>query len=314
MESYENNKNNDFKVISGLRNTTLKLGEKLEATCYVIENSSGEVLRVFSGRGLQNVLGFTNTSGNQLQFFLNRESLKTVFQDIGQEYIKKRYSFRRKGAGGAQEKTYGYEATILIEICNKILEAREAGLLSENDKIVAKNAEIIIRSVARVGIIALVDEVTGYEKIREKDELQKLLKAFISEELRPWQKKFPEEFYKQIFRLRNWDYPKAGSERPKIVGKYTNKYIYEELSPEVLEELKRKNPIDSRGNRRYRHHQWLTDNIGNSALEKQIVKIITLMQVSETWEEFEEKFERTKNGKEIKRIENKKTEENLKLF
>ena len=98
------------------------------------------------------------------------------------------------------------------------------------------------------------------------------------------------------------------------MGKYTNKYIYEELSPEVLEELKRKNPIDSRGNRRYRHHQWLTDNIGNSALEKQIVKIITLMQVSETWEEFEEKFERTKNGKEIKRIENEKTEENLKLF
>lgn len=313
MELSKNIENNDFKVIRGTRNTILKLGENLKIPCYVIENSAGKVLRVFSGRGLQNALGFSNKSGNQLQTFLKRDSLSSVFLNISQEFVDKRYSFRRKGAGGAQENTYGYEATILIEICNKILEAREAGLLTENDKIIAKNAEIIIRSVARVGIIALVDEATGYEKIREKDELQKLLRAFISEELRPWQKRFPEEFYKQIFRLRNWDYPKAGNERPKIVGKYTNKYIYEELSVDVLEELKRKNPINEKGNRKYRHHQWLTENIGNSALEKQIVKITTLMQAAESWEEFERLFEKTKNEKEVKQIE-KETEEDFKLF
>lgn len=42
-----------------------------------------------------------------------------------------------------------------------------------------KSANIIIRSVAKVGIVALVDEVTGYQYEREKDELQKILKAYI---------------------------------------------------------------------------------------------------------------------------------------
>mgnify|MGYP003561277120 CR=1 FL=1 len=55
-----------------------------------------------------------------------------------------------------------------------------------------------MRAFARVGITALVDEATGYQYERENDELQKILKAYISEELLPWQKRFPDIFYNCI--------------------------------------------------------------------------------------------------------------------
>lgn len=42
-----------------------------------------------------------------------------------------------------------------------------------------------MRVFARVGITALVDEATGYQYDREKNELQKILKAYIAEDLLP---------------------------------------------------------------------------------------------------------------------------------
>lgn len=292
-------KNKTFKATYDSKDTPLVIGD-IKIPCYIVEDEAGNIKRVFSGKGLQSALGYTkNDSGHALQVFLKKDSLKEVFEDLNEVLLESRIEFKRKGAAGAQSKTFGYEATILIEICNKVLEAREKGLLSETETKIAKNAEIIIRSVAKVGIIALIDEATGYQENREKRELQRLLNEFISEELRPWQKRFPDEFYKQIFRLRGWEYPKPSPKRPGIVGKYTNQYIYNELHPKVLEALKVKNPIVSPGRRNYRHHQYLTTDIGDPALEKQIVKVTTLMQISDSWEEFERNFEKQKQSKPL---------------
>jgi hypothetical protein len=85
----------------------------------------------------------------------------------------------RVDAGGSQPITYGYEATKLIDLCDALLDLNKAGVLKDSQKIYAEQGEIIIRSVAKVGIIALVDEVTGYQEKREKDELQKFLTKFI---------------------------------------------------------------------------------------------------------------------------------------
>jgi len=55
--------------------------------------------------------------------------------------------------------------------------------LSPRQKIIADQCEILVRSFAKVGIIALVDEATGYQYEREKAELQVILKTYISEEI-----------------------------------------------------------------------------------------------------------------------------------
>ena len=63
-------------------------------------------------------------------------------------------------------------------------------------------ADMLMRSFAKVGIIALVDEATGYQDKREKDALQELLSIYLTEEKLKWAKTFPDEFYKHLFRLR----------------------------------------------------------------------------------------------------------------
>lgn len=78
----------------------------------------------------------------------------------------------------------------------------------------------MLKALANVGITALVDEATGYQKDRPKDELRLILEAYISKELLPWTERFPEEFYKEMFRLRQWpfssvEYPKKGPQGPR---------------------------------------------------------------------------------------------------
>jgi len=57
-------------------------------------------------------------------------------------------------------------ATKLIEICDKYMEAAELEMLKPSQGKLAKQAGIIMRSCAKIGIIALVDEATGFQKLR----------------------------------------------------------------------------------------------------------------------------------------------------
>jgi hypothetical protein len=77
---------------------------------------------------------------------------------------------------------------------------------------IADQCELLVRGFARVGIIALVDEATGYQYERKRRDLAQILVAFIEKELQPWVKTFPDEYYAQLFRLRGLDY-KADSVR-----------------------------------------------------------------------------------------------------
>src|SRR5690606_3388984 len=167
----------------------------------------------------------------------------------------------------------------------------KAGVLKANQRLYADHAEIVIRAVAKVGIIALVDEVTGYQYQREKDELQKILGAYISEELLPWQKTFPDIFYKELFRLNGWDFTVNGiKRRPGVIGTWTNKLVYEQLPDGVLHELKSKTPKSQSGKYTARFFQSLTPDTGNPHLTSQIQQIVTLFQLSDNmkhmWSQF----------------------------
>lgn len=275
----------------GSDKTPLRLGN-LEIPCYVLDNG----MRVFSGRGIQKAIGYDSKSGQWMNSFCKMDGVSSYLcagDNSISERLSKPIKFKRNNAGGSQSTANGYEVTLLVDICSAIIDANRAGVF-DNDVIV-RNADIIIRSVAKVGIIALVDEATGYQYERENDELQKILKAYISEELLPWQKRFPDIFYKELFRLNGWDYTVNGiKKRPGIIGKWTNTFIYEELPNGVLEELKKKTPKSESGNRTNRYHQLLTTDIGEPNLEKQINKVITLFQVSDNMKQLCDNFKKMK--------------------
>jgi hypothetical protein len=187
---------------------------------------------------------------------------------------------------------YGVEAKLLPEVCDVWLKARRANALTPQQNHIADAAEILISGLAHVGIDALVDEATGFQSVRDRTELQRILEAYIRKEFLPWSKVFPDEFYQEMFRLRGWNYSPPQPNRPRLVGRLTNELIYDKLPPGVLEELRARNPVVRNGRRAYKHHRFLTDEIGQPHLEKQLVAVTTLMQAAKSWGAFKRMFDR----------------------
>ena len=258
----------------------LKIGDA-EIPCYVLENRE----RVLSTRGIMKSLGRAwrgrKYTGTQLPVFLEAKNLNPfINKDLDPVLAPIRFKTPR---GAVSE---GFDAEILPAVCDIYLEARDEGILTPQQLLVAKKCETLVRGFARVGIIALVDEATGYQYVRARQALEEILDAFIAKELRKWAKTFPDEFYEQMFRLRDWSYIPWSVKRPSAVGKYTNDLVYERLSPGVLDELRKLNPKDKRGRRGVRFHQWLTEDVGHPRLREHLAAVIALMKASSTWDQF----------------------------
>lgn len=263
--------------------------------CYVLEDGT----RILSGRGLQDALKLLPPSdksaeqrgGGEIKRFFNQKWFKSlIFKEEELVHFQPIISYL------GDQKINGYEATVLADICDLVLQARTAGILStDRQKAIADQCEILIRAFAKVGIIALVDEATGYQYDREEKELQAILKTFVSPEILEWKEAFTIDFYKEIFRLRKWPFTEQSiKKRPGVVGKYTINYIYAMLPKGIyiLQKLKEKTPKSDAGNYLVRLHQSLTKDIGREALKKQVTSVTTLMSVSNSWAEFERLFQR----------------------
>ncbi|MFJ4210718.1 P63C domain-containing protein [Paenarthrobacter sp. NPDC089675] len=265
------------------------IGEKL-LQCAVLEDGTRlinqETFLTALGRAGK-AKGGTGSASSEVPPFLAANNLQPYVSDkLRSLWSPIRYS--RRGT----TKAYGYRAEILPEVCEVYLDARQDGVLAHNQLPAAQAAEIIVRGLARVGIVALVDEATGYQETRARHELQQILEAYVVEELRPWVKTFPDEFFRQMYRLHGWAYKPGTSKRTSYAGRLVNKYIYEQLPKVVHEEIKRKNPRNERGNRAHKHHQFLTEGTGVTALDRQISTVTTLMRIAENKHQFEDLFDK----------------------
>lgn len=230
----------------------------------------------------------TKGGGDRINNFLSTKSLAPFVPGNLREVITEPLRFRAHGTWA-----YGYEATILPDVCDVVLAARDAKKLNYQQEHIAKQAEILVRAFAKVGIVALVDEATGYQEIRDREALQEILKRYISEELMKWVKTFPMDFYKQIFRLKQWNW-NDGRMSP-IVGSIVNDLVYARLAPGVLEELKRRNPVTEKGYREHKHFQHLTTDIGHPALTRHLYELIGMARPfgSGQWDDYYEFVDRT---------------------
>lgn len=186
----------------------------------------------------------------------------------------------------------GYRAEILPMVCEVYLKARDAGALPHNQRHVADQAEILMRALAHTGIIALVDEATGYQEFRTRTALADIFEAFIAKELRKWVKRFPVEFFKLLCKLKGCAF-REDLRFPPYFGHYINDIVYSRLAPGVLDGLRKKNPRDEEtGRRRHRHHQWLTDDVGDPRLREHLNLVIGLMRASDSYEQFYKMLDR----------------------
>lgn len=188
----------------------------------------------------------------------------------------------------------GYPASLLPEVCRVYLRARDEGALLPSQRHIAHRADMLVRALASVGIDALVDEATGYQEVRDRKALSALLDKYLLKEFAAWAKRFPDDFYKEMFRLRGWQYPTISGAKPGVVGKYTMDIVYERLAPGLVEELEARNAKTESGRRKAKHHQWLSGDVGHPALSAHIQGVTWLMKAADTWDQFMRSLDRAK--------------------
>lgn len=267
----------------------IKLGE-LSIPCAVLPDGR----RLLTQSGFMLALGRSRQAKGReyydgdvnLPAFLTAKNLKPfISKDL--EVASSQVEFRLPGGLRA----FGYPAELLPKVCEVFLSAADAGALAHNQTHIATKANIIIRGLAHVGIIALVDEATGFQKDRAKDALAKILEAFVAKEMQPWLKTFPSDYYEQLFRIYGYPYPPEGKPqwRPQFFGNITNDVVYRRLAPDLLPELKK---AASKAERKAKLHQWLTNDIGHPKLREHLASIVTLLKLAKTPEDFKDMVDR----------------------
>jgi hypothetical protein len=264
----------------------LRIGD-IEIRCYVLDDETRVLVQRSIVGGIGMKYGSRAGGGDMLTGFLQGKGISPF---VSTELLNKVANpIKFKTQHGI---AYGYPATILADICDAVLAARHAGVLQQQQEHIAQRCEILVRGFARVGIIALVDEATGYQKDRSRDALAKILEAFVAKELQPWIKTFPADYYENLFRLRGLPYASDSVKRPQYFGCLTNDVVYKRLAPGVLEELKRVTEKNDSGKPKRRLFQHLTTNVGYPKLREHIGAVVATMQLSNDYKDFIEKLDR----------------------
>lgn len=236
--------------------------------------------------------------GDDLPPFLAAENLKTFIDDRLRESTTP-ILFRTKAGAVA----YGFDARLLPMVCDVYIRAGLEGKLTKIQKPIADVCRRLVQGFAEVGIVALVDDATGYAEDRARDELAKLLEAYVAPELAPWTQKFPHEFFRQVYRLHGWHYQPGNTRGPRYIGKFIMKYVWGGLPKEVVGEVKRRNPANERGQRPKKLFQFLTGETGIPHLDWQISTVTTLMRAAQDKDQFDELFGRAFHREAQMRLE-----------
>ena len=252
--------------------------------CYVTKDKR----RLMSLRGTARVMNIKGGGSGGLLRNLKAKYLTPYLSD----HLKMWITRASRGGFSKIKAVHGpsfipFEGTLFVDVCRAYVDADNAGVLNEQQMSTANRLLGIMTAFAKVGIVSIIDETTGYQEDRNITELQKLFNLYVSERHSPWAKRFPNDFYQEIHRLKRWVYdPQQGSKMPQVIGTYTNDLIYSYLPDGVLEILKEKTPKSKAGNNLVRLHQSLTPEQGIQHLVSHMNTVMALMKISNTWEEF----------------------------
>lgn len=168
-------------------------------------------------------------------------------------------------------------------ICRGYVQALyEKAPLTERQREIAIKCAVLTAGLTRTGLDALIDEATGYQYERAEDALQVKLRLFIAEELRAWEKTFPDELWEEFGRLTNWKGPL--NSRPKYWGQLVIELIYDTLDPDVAKYLRENRPPPG-----IHWHRNLTENYGVKRLVSRCYEVVGLAKSCEAMGELKKK-------------------------
>ena len=282
----------DTSLVAATHMGAIKIGGGDLLPCAVLEDGT-RVLTQFGflsaiGRkgGPKNTIVSTDGGVDKVAPFLQAENLKPY---VSEELRASCAPVAFRMTTGA--KAWGYRADLLPKVCEVYLKARDNKATLKSQEATVFACDILVRGLAQIGIIALIDEATGYQRDRATDALVQILEAFIAKELQPWVKTFPSDYYQQLFRLRGLTYPADKVQRPQYFGVLTNDIVYRRIAPGVLQELKKAIPRNEAGRPTAKYFQKLTSNIGYPKLREHLGAVVAVMKLSADYQDFIRKLD-----------------------
>lgn len=249
------------------------------ASCYVLDDGR----RVISRTGATDVLTDGKGGGN-LESYIEAAQLSAYLpRDLEDQWI----DFEIPEV--TNKRVRGMTAETFLDLCTAYVRARDDGAaLTPRQNQIAIKANMVLAAVAKVGLIALIDEVTGYQYERAQDALQMKLRLYLEEEMRQWEKTFPDELWVQFARLTGK--PGPITQRPKYWGKLVMELVYGYLDPDVADWLKKNAPEPKKGRN---YHQWLTAQYGLNKLMQHLWKLIGMAQACGSMSELRHRMAET---------------------
>lgn len=255
----------------------------LEVPCYVLDNGDKIIGRTAATELLTGIKG-----GGALEKYLAVKALEPFIDSA--RVVERMVPFRLLEVEGLERAVKGLPADLLIEICQGFVSALQATMnpasnfprLTDRQRQMAMQASIFLSACAKTGLEALIDEATGYQYERAEDALQVKLKAFIADELRAWEKTFPDELWQEFGRLTGW----SGNlhSRPKWWGKLVIEMIYDTLDSDVAKYLR-----DNRPPPGVHWHRQLSDNVGVRALVSRCYEVIGMAKTCSNMRELRDR-------------------------
>jgi hypothetical protein len=248
--------------------------------------------RLLHKRVMGHALGLQSQGGNAFMKMIEGKKIRSEIPEELHEKLANPVIFRAFNGDLA----HGYEAGILIDVCEALIKARDNGILNSRQHFLAIQSEIIIRASAKVGINALVDEATGYSDNKRKDEYRKLFQEFLREEHAQWEDpEYPDKFFDMIYKLYGLKRKNPDSTKhPRFFAKFIRKYIYYPLANShgaILEELDKRNPVVyTNGGRRWKLWQFLSEKVGMPAMRAHLWQTIGIGLISNDSVSFERSF------------------------
>lgn len=257
----------------------------VDVECYVLNDPQRTA--VISQRGMGEVIGFSRR-GDRFKVFVNS---KTMSEHIGRELrekIENPLVFQPSGAAARLSgKAHGYDATVLIDVCNAILAARADRKLTATryDKMV-RQAEIINSASAKSGIRNLVYALAGYSPSTE--EVIEAFKHYVQEEARKYESEFPNELYVEWHRLYN--IPVLGRGKPWHFKYLTIRHVYSPLASSSGKILTLLRALKAQGGDRSKKLFQFLNEIGARALRMHIGRVLEMAESSTNRGEYERKI------------------------
>lgn len=280
-------RHNANKPLEAIRTGNFQEYFGFDIECYVLNDENNTP--VISQRGMASAIGFTGKGGNNLTRFIDRKSMLPYIEANLRDKILKPIGFKTtKGVSdeSVAPLAYGYDVTILIDLCNAIIKADSAGALTSSQEGIATQAKIIISASAKSGIQELVYKLAGFDSTKEQ--FVHAFKRFVNDEAKKYEKEFPIELYEQWARLYSLVIPERGW--PWDFRRLTLKHVYYPLAKSngklltLLKEAK-----ENGGDNRKKLFQFLNE-VGTRALRMQLGRILEMAESSKTKTEYENKI------------------------